>query len=258
MRYESDLQKIAFRVDNISIVNVSRDKNYKHSYRNGRTKHGFIYTVRGSIRNVFFGCETEVVESIAGDLLFVPKGTSYISTYLEDGTELKIVHFDLFSGELPEYLSKPIRIELPDAKEIIDSFFVPIKNPSANNPLYYLSRLYDLFWQLEKKHAKIPTKYKKLKPALYDISEHYAKNRPISDYAELCDMSEVNFRRLFREYTGMSPIEYRNDLRLNNAKNKLQSGEYNVTEAAEESGFSNLSFFIRLYKKKYGHTPKNE
>ena len=71
-------------------------------------------------------------------------------------------------------------------------------------------------------------------------------------------MSEVNFRRLFKEYTGMSPIDYRNDLRLKNAKNMLQSGEYNVTEAATASGFSNLSFFIRLYKKKYGHTPKKE
>ena len=71
-------------------------------------------------------------------------------------------------------------------------------------------------------------------------------------------MSEVNFRRLFKEYTGKSPVEYRNDIRLKNAKIKLQSGEYNVSEAAYESGFSNLSFFIRLYKKKYGHTPKKE
>jgi len=68
----------------------------------------------------------------------------------------------------------------------------------------------------------------------------------------------VNFRRLFRGYTGSSPIEYRNDLRLSSARAKLQSGEYNVTEAAESCGFSNLSFFIRLYKKKFGYTPKQE
>ena len=71
-------------------------------------------------------------------------------------------------------------------------------------------------------------------------------------------MSEVNFRRIFSEYIGMSPIEYRNEIRLKNARSMLVSGEYNVTEAAYESGFSNLSFFIRLYKKKYGHTPKKE
>ena len=79
----------------------------------------------------------------------------------------------------------------------------------------------------------------------------------MSYYAELCNISEMNFKSLFKEYTGMSPIEYRNDIRLTNARNKLQSGEYNVS-AAEMCGFSNFSFFIRLYKKKYGYTPKKE
>ena len=45
---------------------------------------------------------------------------------------------------------------------------------------------------------------------------------------------------------------------LNSARSKLQSGEYNVSEAASLCGFTNLSFFIRLYKKKFGHTPKQE
>ena len=71
-------------------------------------------------------------------------------------------------------------------------------------------------------------------------------------------MSEVNFRRTFGEYLGISPVDYRNDLRLTEAQKKLTSGEYNVTEAANSVGFSNLSFFIRLYKKKFGHTPKSE
>ena len=55
-----------------------------------------------------------------------------------------------------------------------------------------------------------------------------------------------------------SPIEDRNHVRLNMARAKLQSGEYNVFEAAQAVGFSNLSFFIRLYKKKFGHTPGHE
>ena len=71
-------------------------------------------------------------------------------------------------------------------------------------------------------------------------------------------MSEAGFRRLFREYMGASPVDHRNEIRLLHAKSKLQSGEYNVSEAAYESGFSNLSFFIRLYKKKFGYTPKKK
>ena len=76
--------------------------------------------------------------------------------------------------------------------------------------------------------------------------------------AENFFVSEFHMCRMFKEYTGNSPIEYRNDLLLNSARAKLQSGEYNVTEVAELCGFTNLSFFIRLYKKKFGYTPKKE
>lgn len=48
------------------------------------------------------------------------------------------------------------------------------------------------------------------------------------------------------------------DLRLSRAQAILQSKELNVAETAEACGFSNLSFFIRLYKKHFGHTPKKE
>ena len=107
-------------------------------------------------------------------------------------------------------------------------------------------------------NKKIPKKYRKLQAALSELTEHSEDNHTVSHYANLCNMSEVNFRRLFREYTGRTPIEYRNDIRLGNAKNKLRSGEYNVSEVADLCGFSNLSFFIRLYKQKYGYTPKKE
>lgn len=56
----------------------------------------------------------------------------------------------------------------------------------------------------------------------------------------------------------MSPVKYRNDLRLHLAQTKLQSGEYTVSEAAELCGFSNLSYFTRLYKKQFGRLPKDE
>lgn len=258
MKYEYELLNPDFRVDNIGITNVSRDKNYKHSYRAGRPKNGFVYTVKGKIHNVFYGENVATIDTEAGDLVFIPKGCSYVTTYLEDDTELKIVQFDLLSGSFPSYLQGPTKIDLLGAGEIMDDFFKPLKNPASNHPLYYLSKLYELLWQITKQQSGTSTKYKKLRPALQYISEHYAVNQPISFYAELCDMSEVNFRRVFKDYVGTSPTEYRNDVRLDHAKTMIGSGEYNVSEAAQLCGFSNLSFFIRLYKKKYGHTPKKE
>ena len=258
MRNEYNLQEPRFSVANIDILNVERPKNFRHFYKNGRTKHGFIYTVSGRITYTFTAPEYHDITVSTGQLVFIPKGTIYYATYLEEQTETKIVQFDVKSGALPTYLSYPCEIEFADAGEQINSFFKPIKNHVFGHPFYYRSRFYELLWKIDESFSKIPTKYKKLQPAISEINEHYNENEKVSFYAELCNMSEVGFRRLFHEHTGLSPVEYRNDIRLANAKIKLQSGEYNVSEVAEESGFTNLSFFIRLYKKKYGNTPKKE
>ena len=258
MKSQYLLQEPNFRVGNIDVQTVSRPKNYRHSFKAGREKHGFIYIVSGKMLDSFVGCSIDELPSEKGELVFLPKGSVYTGVYLEDNTKIKIVQFDIVSGALPDYLSKPIKIDLPNAYELVEAFFNPFENHTAYHPFYYLSCLYGLLWKIDESYSKLPRKFKKLQPALAEIVEHWNENRRVSFYAELCDMSEVNFRRLFGEYMGMSPIDYRNDIRLINAKAMLQSGEYNVSEAAFESGFTNLSFFIRLYKKKFGHTPKKE
>ncbi len=258
MKYKYVLAEPNFRVENIDIQNVSRPKDYRHTFKNGREKHGFIYTVSGKMKDVFRSDGMNGICVSSGELIFIPKSTVYTGVYLEENTEIKIVQFDIIQGKLPKYMSAPVKIELPRAGELIEAFFKPVKNRISNHPFYYLSCLYNLLWQIDESYSVIPAKYKRLQAALSEIAEYWDKNTPVAYYAELCSMSEVNFRRLFKEYTGLSPIDYRNDIRLSNAKSKLKSGEYNVSEVAELCGFSNLSFFIRLYKKKYGYTPKKE
>lgn len=258
MRYEHNLSAPKFTVHNIDTVNATRNKDYKYSYKNGRSKHGFVYITHGSLDECFLDKEYGEIPIRSGEVIFIPKDVRYIGYYREDNTEVKIVQFDISEGELPEYLRAPMKIDIPNLCEMIDAFFDPVRSNASRHPFYYLSNMYYLLWNIDEHYTKIPTKYKKLRPALYELSESYYKSEPISYYSELCQMSEANFRRVFREYTGMSPIEYRNDLRLSNAKAMLSSLQYNVTEAAEACGFSNLSFFIRLYKNKFGYTPKKE
>ena len=258
MKYQYDLGEPSFKASNIDIQSVSRPKGYKHSFKNGRQKHGFIYTVRGEMRDVFLSGGEREIRAVSGELVFIPKGSVYTGIYSEEETEIRIVQFDISDGELPEYLSAPVKLEIPDAGEVIGDFFAPLENNRTNHSFYYLSKLYDLLWRIDECNSRPPGKYRKLRFALSELSVRYCENLPVSYYSALCDMSEGSFRRLFHEYIGMSPVEYRNRLRLQNAKNKLQSGEYNVSEVAELCGFSNLSFFIRLYKKKYGYTPKQE
>ena len=258
MRDELNLKNPRFTVGDIDVVNASREKNYRHSYRNGRLKHGFIYTVSGEMCNTFLGAETKDIQVRAGELIFIPKGTRYIGTYSGENSEIKVVHFNLLSGELPDYLSQPTKIDLPDAGREIDAFFAFGRNKAEESPLYFLSCLYRLLWRIDGSRKTLLPKYRPLLTALSDMQVHPELDRSTAEYADLCHMSEVNFRRLFKQYTGLPPIDYRNDIRLKSARAKIRSGEYNVSEASAAVGFANLSFFIRLYKKKFGCTPTKE
>ena len=97
---------------------------------------------------------------------------------------------------------------------------------------------------------------KKLKEVLSYIDAHYMKELTISGLAGICFFSEYYFMRFFKKYMGMSCVQYIKNVRLERAADQFENGETNTLEVALSCGFSNLSYFHREFKKKYGMTPK--
>jgi AraC-like DNA-binding protein len=56
---------------------------------------------------------------------------------------------------------------------------------------------------------------------------------------------------------GMSAIQYLNSYRLKIAHTMLQSTGVRIREIAYACGFEDVGYFCRLYKRKFGMTPKN-
>jgi AraC-like DNA-binding protein len=67
-------------------------------------------------------------------------------------------------------------------------------------------------------------------------------------------MSETNFSNSFKKVLGITPKEYITNLKLTEAKKMLKT--QNVTEVAYNLGYDNISYFIAIFKNKYGITPK--
>jgi AraC-like DNA-binding protein len=78
----------------------------------------------------------------------------------------------------------------------------------------------------------------------------------ISDLAQMCGVSQVYFRKLFKLRYGTSPKQYINALRLETAAQLLQSQLYSVGEVSEKSGFTDPKYFTKRFTKRFGCGPK--
>jgi len=73
--------------------------------------------------------------------------------------------------------------------------------------------------------------------------------------AEELNIGYTWFRRMFREYTGMSPGRYHLQLRLHRARNLLQNTHLTVSQIAAATGFATDRYFVRFFREKTGRTP---
>lgn len=77
----------------------------------------------------------------------------------------------------------------------------------------------------------------------------------LSRMYQMCEKTPGHLNRVFRQYLGMTPTAYINNLKLRYAKNLLTTTELSIIDISMESGFENLSHFYHLFKKSYHLTP---
>ena len=87
------------------------------------------------------------------------------------------------------------------------------------------------------------------------FNEHYSEEICIDEYARIHNMSTSWFIRNFKQYTGVTPLQYILNKRIYNAEALLQNSQYNVTEIAYIVGYDNPLYFSRIFKKIKGLSP---
>ncbi len=87
------------------------------------------------------------------------------------------------------------------------------------------------------------------------IAEHYRQPAPVAAMARLSGIPERSFKRRFEQATGMPPLEYVHTLRLEEAKQMLETGTDSIAAIAGEVGYEDAGFFGRLFRRQVGLTP---
>lgn len=87
------------------------------------------------------------------------------------------------------------------------------------------------------------------------IRESLESDVTIQTIAEELGVSYSNFRKLFKEYTGLSPATYQQELRLLRAKELLTTTELSIKEIAYRLNFESPDYFSAKFKAKMGFKP---
>ncbi|WP_244316186.1 AraC family transcriptional regulator [Paenibacillus brasilensis] len=87
------------------------------------------------------------------------------------------------------------------------------------------------------------------------IKENYSKPFTIKELAKLTNMSVSGLHHKFKAVTTLGPVQYQKQLRLQEARRLILSGAFNITAAAMEVGYENVSQFSMEYRRLFGSPP---
>jgi YesN/AraC family two-component response regulator len=87
------------------------------------------------------------------------------------------------------------------------------------------------------------------------IARHYAEELRVKQLAALAGLNTAYFGGLFKRVTGLTVNRYIAMIRIQNAKNLLQSGGCRVSEAAEACGYQDMFHFYKQFKALTGVAP---
>ncbi len=231
--------------------------------RNEKNYSRFFYVVSGVI--VFNENTNKKLKATAGDLLYLPADVTYTSFWVE-GLKSEYIAFNcnMFDTDNNEILlADDIVLLCRDRNNMYydifqkmhEVYYVGASNWELVLKSCFYSFLADLIYQLSYDKLKNSSLSSVIYNGIVELENNYMSNISIGDLAKKCAVSETTFRRNFTKLKGMSPVSYRNDLRLKHAYNFLMSGLYSVSEVMEMVGFNELPYFSRSFKKKFGITP---
>ncbi len=239
----------------------------------------WLYVKSGRIQLQLDGAHSELHE---GELAIVHSRQLHAAQALEPDTQMVCIVFNevlVRSGGLDstemDYFTPYFnhRMELPQLLKQDNPFTAPVsqafgalvtefKSKPPGFELFVKAELYRIFGlmfrysrQQEAPGAHRPHVDHPFTELLLHIRQHYHEPMTVADAASRVSLSPNHFCKRFKQLTGTSLIDYMHLLRINEAHRLLLESDDPVATVAERVGYSNLTYFGRMFKRLKRCTP---
>lgn len=247
-----------FNVTEIKLATFVRPGRGTSVHKN-RPFHGLAMVLPGTAEKEYRFSEGRRIKVGENEIIYLPKGSDY-TVFSEQSGNCYAINFAL----LEEVDFPPFSFAVKNAGAVLREFERATRLWQGKNTAFRMQCKAALYHILSTVQGEYQLKYTAqstaalLSPAMERIHSGYPEEElSIGMLAERCGISEDYFRKLFKNVYGTSPRKYINELKLSHARELIRSGLYSVRESAEFSGFSDISYFSREFKKAFGSSPKN-
>ncbi len=200
-------------------------------------------------------CKGRTITFEPVSVCIIPEGVSYERNNLEE--DILVIHFNLLNC-----VFDGIQIFKVKDGEKYKALFLKALNLKYENNIGCMYKItsivYEIFSELVRDvgFGSNPKDNRIIESAEYMRQNFWNPDLSIEDLANKIGVSPAFYRREFNRIYGTSPKNYLDTLRIQYAKSLLETGYFSQKEIAYRCGFSDVSYFRTVFKRKIGKSIK--
>ena len=225
----------------------------------GRVNSSFGFLLKGSVTLTSTG---KSVHMEAGSLFYIPEGIRYHSVWIGSPDvefyTLEIISKRPDAADTQSYaMAHILELSTPETAQRIAEIYALFATDERLQKIRALGKYYDFYADvLPYLRPEAPSKYNPVLPvALEYIEQNAHRNYSIEELAAHCCVSESRLYHIFKSQLDTTPVHYRNELRVENAAERLRSTDQSIDRIAESCGFNSTAYFRETFREFTGLTP---
>lgn len=257
----SELNSIDYNIDRIFAINQMWNKKSHFKATVSRPTNALLLFIGTDADFTPQGSKTPI-KIKSRDLFFLPQNSKYSWNFYN--TSQTSVSTMLFEFVLTDFRGERIELDIDAGcidifafelyKDLFTDLIHEFSKP-AFSPARARAKAYMLFAALGDEGLRRTSKFSLISKAISYLEQDPYQTRGISELADMCNVSVNYLEKLFKEYSGLTPNEYRLQKKIAKAKQLLSNGTLTIAEVSDNLNFDDVAYFCKIFKKKCGLTP---